>query len=387
MRLKVSTLRAMGKMKVAGSLYGLAIGDALGAPTEFLGSVEAIEKRFGPGGPTNPEGDPARVTDDTQMALAVGRALLSAASPAAARAGAHAAARDARETGAHAAARDARETGAPRQLSPATLERTITDEFVAWLRSPDNNRAPGNTCLQACRGLQNGKPWHQATVQDSKGCGANMRVTPVGLLPTGWCGADEHTRAAVAQYQAAFTHGHPTALAASDLTARAVTELVEGCAAAELAGRLRNYANEQRRVWHGDWLGDLWRRPGLAGEASPEAFIARGWDECLGVLDRLDAAIRAGDRRSDPCLATGAAWIAEEALATGLLCFVMFPDDPIAAVRRAATTSGDSDSIACLAGAFAGATCGLDAWPEDWRRRIEYREELDVLAATWEVDE
>lgn len=116
----------------------------------------------------------------------------------------------------------------------------------------------------------------------------------------------------------------------------------------------------------------------------PEEFIARGWDECLGVLDRLDAAVAAGDRRGDPCLATGAGWIAEEALATGLLCFLLFADDPVAAVRRAATTSGDSDSIACLAGAFAGAAWGLDAWPEDWRRRIEYRDDLDRLAAAWE---
>jgi ADP-ribosylglycohydrolase len=347
----VSTLsRVTGTMRVAGSLYGLAIGDALGAATEFIGSVEQIEKRFGAGGPKELRGHPARVTDDTQMALAVGRALLTAGN-----------------------------TG---HLAPATVEGPLTTEFVAWLHSPDNNRAPGNTCLQACRGLADGRPWLDATVPGSKGCGANMRVTPVGLLPTGWRGTDATARAALAQYQAAFTHGHPTALAASDLTARAVAELLEGSVPADLAGHLREYAQEQRTTWHGDWLGDLWRRP---GDSSPQAFIARGWDECVGVLDRLGAAVTAGDRGSDPCRATGAGWIAEEALATGLLCFLLFPDDPVAAVRRAATTSGDSDSIACLAGAFAGAACGLDAWPEDWRQRIEYRQELDRLVAAWEV--
>jgi ADP-ribosylglycohydrolase len=51
----------------------------------------------------------------------------------------------------------------------------------------------------------------------------------------------------------------------------------------------------------------------------------------------------------------------------------------VAVVRRAAVTSGDSDSIACLAGAFAGAHLGLDAWPEDWIERIEYRDGLDRL--------
>ena len=97
--------------------------------------------------------------------------------------------------------------------------------------------------------------------------------------------------------------------------------------------------------------------------ASPEEFIARGWDECLGALDRLDAALAHPDWGTDPCLATGDGWVAEEALATSLLCFVLYPNDPVAAVRRAALTRGDSDSIACLAGAFAGAYSGLGAWP------------------------
>lgn len=103
----------------------------------------------------------------------------------------------------------------------------------------------------------------------------------------------------------------------------------------------------------------------MAAESGPSAadFTARGWDECLGVLDRLEAALGAPDREADPCLATGAGWIAEEALATGLLCFLLFPDEPLTALRRAACTSGDSDSIACLTGAFAGARLGAGAWP------------------------
>ena len=45
-------------------------------------------------------------------------------------------------------------------------------------------------------------------------------------------------------------------------------------------------------------------------------------------------------------------------------------------IRRAAVTSGDSDSIACIAGAFAGAYHGIDAWPVDWVERIEYRDRI-----------
>lgn len=80
----------------------------------------------------------------------------------------------------------------------------------------------------------------------------------------------------------------------------------------------------------------------------------------------------------------GEGWIAEEAFASALLCFLLFPDDPVAAIRRAAYSSGDSDSLACLAGAFAGAHHGADAWPADWVERIEHRDELLEFGALWD---
>ncbi|MBE9499910.1 ADP-ribosylglycohydrolase family protein [Streptomyces sp. GKU 257-1] len=55
---------------------------------------------------------------------------------------------------------------------------------------------------------------------------------------------------------------------------------------------------------------------------------------------------------------------------------LLFPGEPLTAVRRAACTSGDSDSLACLTGAFTGAYPGSDAWPDAWTERIEYGDEL-----------
>jgi len=107
-------------VSVRGSLYGLAYGDALGAPTEFL-TVPAIEQCYGPDGP--PDIGTGRVTDDTQMALAVGWAL-----------------------------RDVK------ALEPEPLATALRIRFVAWADSPDNDRAPGRTCLQACAGLSRGLP-------------------------------------------------------------------------------------------------------------------------------------------------------------------------------------------------------------------------------------
>ncbi len=324
--------------RASGCLFGLAYGDALGAPTEFL-TVDQITERYGPTGPRDLVGDPALITDDTQMTLAVARALLAAqrAVP-----------------------------GSADALAPARVEPLLREQFVVWWSSPDNNRAPGAMCIR-----------DSATSVRSKGCGANMRVAPVGLLS----GVDDAHRAGLAQFQSALTHAHPTALAASDLTAFAVTWLRAGMAPFELPAALRARCAEQRRVYHGEWLADLWTR---AGAASPEDFIATGWDECVGVLDRLDKALAARDRAADPCLITGEGWIAEEALATGLLCFLLFPYDPVAALTRAATSSGDSDSIACLTGAFAGASLGVGVWPAEWAQRIEHGAELAALGRAWD---
>ncbi len=324
----------------AGSLLGLAYGDALGKPTEFLTLAE-IERRYGPTGPRELVGDPALVTDDTQMALAVGWALHDASA-----------------------------------YTPEVVEPLLRQRFLAWAASPDNNRAPGMTCLRACAELSRGLPWQQATQAGSKGCGANMRVTPVGLLDV-----DLDTVAGLAQLQAGLTHGHPTGLAASELTAYAVWLLVDGAALAELPGRLTVRAHEQREVYRGDWLGDLWQRPGVR---TPQEFIARGWDECLRALARLDAALAGLDDGGDPCRWTGEGWVAEEALATALYCAVRHADDPVGALTRGARTAGDSDSIAALAGAFVGAAVGAAAWPADWAGRIEYADQLAALAAAWQ---
>ncbi|MFG2787502.1 ADP-ribosylglycohydrolase family protein [Streptomyces sp. NPDC048419] len=332
------------KQAATGALTGLALGDALGYPTEF-DDVPSILAKCGPWRqmqlPT-----PALVSDDTQMTLAVGRAL-----------------------------RTAMDRGV---LGPKSLERPLREEFVRWYESPDNNRAPGSTCLRACALLRDERrSWQDASQIDSKGCGANMRVAPVGLAR----GLSDEQRAGAAQLQAALTHGHPTALAASDLTAHAVRLLAEDSEPTGLVGLLRSYAIENRSRYHQPWLGDLWTR---AGDASPGAFIARGWDECLEILGRLGDAVRTVSPETDPCLATGAGWIAEEALATGLLCFLQSVDEPVTAIRRAACTSGDSDSVAALAGAFAGAWTGADAWPTEWADRIEYGSDLLTLGALWD---
>ncbi|WP_267246087.1 ADP-ribosylglycohydrolase family protein [Streptomyces sp. PR69] len=341
-----SPTRTAAKQAATGTLIGLALGDALGFPTEF-DDVPSILGRCGPWREMAlPE--PAYISDDTQMTLAVARAVRTAMD------------------------------GGP--LTAERLTGPLRREFTDWYHSPDNNRAPGRTCLTACQLLDRDpdRPWQQSSQTGSKGCGANMRVAPLGIVP----GLGDDQRAGAAQLQAALTHGHPTGLAAADLTAHAVRLLAHGADPRGLPGLLRSYAYENRGRYRHDWLGDLWTH---AHDATPEAFITRGWDDCLAALDRLTAALRTPEPELDPCLAAGDGWIAEEALATALLCFLTFPEEPLTALRRAACTRGDSDSIACLAGAFAGAHLGADAWPGEWADRVERHSELMSFGALWDA--
>lgn len=325
--------------KARGIMFGTAFGDSLAAPTEFIRDIKEIEKRFGKGGPVGLVGDPAKVTDDTQMALAVGRALVQCDG----------------------------------DYRPANLEPYLRREFITWLHDPENNRAPGTTCLAACGRLARGYRWQEATIIGSKGCGANMRVAPVALLDVSL-----EQMVGIAQFQASLTHGHPTALAASDLTAYAMKLLAVG---AEpnwgFLGQLQEYAFAMQKVYHHDYLGDLWK---VYGAASPEAYIGEGWGQCLDALGKVVEAYENLEMcAGDPCLLTGEGWVAEEAFATGLLCFLLHSDSPVEAIRRGAVTCGDSDSIASLAGAFAGAHLGVSYFPYHWREQIEYATHLEGI--------
>ena len=65
-----------GVDKSMGMIFGLAIGDALGRPTEFL-SLKDIKSKYGTDGIQNLL-EPALYTDDTQMTIAITEALIKA---------------------------------------------------------------------------------------------------------------------------------------------------------------------------------------------------------------------------------------------------------------------------------------------------------------------
>lgn len=317
--------------RTRGSLLGLAIGDALGHPTEFIGSVEAIRTKFGPLGLVDfvPLGAHPRgtFTDDTQMTIAVGRALVRAG-----------------------------------HQDLDALMTLMGEEFVAWSHHAENNRAPGGTCLAGCRELAHRVPWRTAGVRGSKGCGAAMRAAPIGLYHHD----DVDALVRVSAAQSSLTHRHPTAIASSVAAAAAVAHVVR---AGTLDGLLAFTRACVERV-----------TPALLLEVGGDEALSAslGVTEMLEFLDRTEAAL--AEETDDVCKLLGGAWVGEEAVATALWCVLRANGDFRDSVLRGANSSGDSDSIACIAGSITGALVGASALPAAWVNDVEKSALLSELA-------
>lgn len=331
--------------KIAGAMFGVALGDAMGRPTEFVFTIEALHSAFGESGLMELP-DPALFTDDTQMTIAVSAAIDSAFS-----------------------------------LRPGTLMRALRKSFINWMLH-DTPRAPGVTCLTAIGKMRRGGKrvsWTHATVINSKGCGANMRVAPAAFI------RDIDTALGLAVLQAAMTHGHPTAITATELTALAIRLSAEGTEPTELIHELLEHIKSMRSASHGgyrfNWLNCLDSRWG----GTTSGLMNYGWTECENALVKLQdlLSVPVEDRPTNICAVLGGGgWVAEEALALGLYYAIEHCDDAPLAISEAARTTGDSDSIASITGAIVGAHLGIDAWPVSWTNRIERRREIEWMIDT-----
>ena len=308
--------RSLGRYR--GCMLGLAIGDALGAPVEFLTATE-IRARYGPRGVTDLDawrGHPAgSFTDDTQMSLATAIGLLSAFADEGQRGNSH-------------------------------VVGSLYGAYGAWLelqKDEREQRGPGRTCVTA---LASGRIGTVAQpLNDSKGCGGVMRVAPIGLaFPAELAfrhGADA----------AAITHGHPSGYLSAGFLAEVVARLADG---EELFSATDATTNSL-----GDW---------------------EGHRETLEAVHRA-ATLAAGPTPTDEAIAAlGTGWVGEEALAIALFCAMRFGSDFRSAVCAAANHDGDSDSTASICGAILGTDHGVEGLPRSWVEKVERRTLLEDLA-------
>jgi ADP-ribosylglycohydrolase len=339
-----------------GCLLGGAVGDALGAPVEFMPRAEIL-RRHGARGITEyapAYGGVGRITDDTQMTLFTAEGLI-------------------------------RGIVRMRDRGFATFASVTANAYVRWLvtqgeapaagvefgerergwlfaqRGLHARRAPGNTCLAALRAMASlGAPARN----DSKGCGGVMRVAPVGLFA--WHFRDEHSPSEafdLGAELAALTHGHPTGSLAAGALAVVILELAQG-------------------------------RP-LGGALATAKSCLRTkprHEETLRAIERAESLAASGEPRDAAIRDLGEGWIAEEALAIAVYCALAardFRDGVILAVNH----DGDSDSTGSIAGNVLGTMHGVAAIPGEWLQPLELRDVIREIADDlfachgWRVDE
>lgn len=342
------------RSRFQGCLIGGAVGDALGAPVEFMNYGEIVRK-FGPDGIKDYKpayGKIGAITDDTQMTLFTAEGMLRAYV-----------------------------RGCMRGLSTFT---GVTDHaYLRWLetqgyKSPieigrdgwlweqkalHSSRAPGRTCLSA---LKSKRSFGDAATNDSKGCGGVMRVAPVGLYA--WHRRAEEGIAIeffnVASEISGLTHGHPTGQWPAGVLALLVMRCLDGIPLTDSLKEAKEILKTKDR--YQETLNAIQVAEGLATSGLPPG---------AEQVEKL-----------------GGGWIAEEALAISIYCALVAKNFE-EGIGLAVNHSGDSDSTGAIVGNLLGAQMGIDVIPERWKSQIELHDVIEQVAddlydyPTWNIGE
>ncbi|ORC47993.1 ADP-ribosylglycohydrolase [Burkholderia sp. A27] len=333
-------------------MLGGAVGDALGAPVEFMTRAEIL-RRFGPEGITAyapAYGGVGTITDDTQMTLFTADGLLRAWVR-----GRLKGISSYSSVTAHAYLRWLQTQG----VQP-TCDLDFGSNETGWLfqqRELHSRRAPGNTCISALRAMKSlGQPADNA----SKGCGALMRVAPVGLF--GWRQMSPQEVFRLGTELAGLTHGHPTGALTGGVFAVLIHMLIDGTSLPDALAEAKQYLRNEPR--HEETLRAIESAEDLAASGLPHEE----------AIDQL-----------------GQGWIAEEALAISIYCALVaedFQDGIILAVNH----DGDSDSTGAITGNLLGTMLGVDAIPPPWLEDLELRPVIADVAGDllgyreWAID-
>jgi ADP-ribosylglycohydrolase len=326
-----------------GCLLGGAVGDALGAPVEFMTRSEIL-RRFGPNGITQyapAYGGLGTITDDTQMSLFTVEGLIRGWVR-----GCFKGITDYSGVTAHAYLRWLRTQG-----ERPNCDMDFGADEAGWLfqqRALHSRRAPGNTCLSALREMNS---LGERARNDSKGCGGVMRVASVGLF------AWRMHRHQLPEYAfqlgtelAALTHGHPTGALTGGVLAVLILALTDGASLPEALSASKAILRKQS-----------------------------GSEEALRAIEMAERLAGSGLAHQEAIARIGQGWIAEEALAISIYCALVarnFKDGVILAVNH----DGDSDSTGAIVGNLLGAMHGVKAIPAEWLEPLELRGVITELA-------
>lgn len=319
-----------------GCLVGGAVGDALGAPVEFM-RRDVITQRYGVLGITELEPSStglAYITDDTQMTFFTAEGILRGYSRA-----------------------NTKGICYPPSIIYYAYQRWLFtqgyprvpeyewayDGFLLDQKELYAQRSPGGTCLSSLKS----RVQFEGIVTDnnSKGCGGVMRVAPIGLS------FEPDTAFEVAVEVAGSTHGHPSGY----LSAGAFAYLIS-------------------RIMHGEDLESAVLAAVQKLSEPEESF------ECVNALRTAHELALRDISDLEAISQLGEGWVGEEALAIAVFCALRYQDDFKKAVSVAVNHDGDSDSTGAITGNILGAYLGMAAIPENWINGVELKEVACKLA-------
>ncbi|MCG8511390.1 MAG: ADP-ribosylglycohydrolase family protein, partial [Rhodospirillales bacterium] len=200
-----------------------------------------------------------------------------------------------------------------------------------------HDRGYGPATYDLLLAIRDGGDWRELASalfagSGSFGNGAAMRVAPIGIAFS----SDLHKVAEYAECSARITHTHPVGVDGAKLIAIATA----------LASQAENVFDRQAFFSK------------LLDFAETEAF--REQLERAGSMSALD-----------PVSQFGTGVEAQRSVATAIACFAATPDDYAETVSYAISLGGDTDTIAAMAGAIAGARLGVESIPTDLIDRLE----------------
>jgi len=316
--------------RIAGAIYGMALGDSWGYPTEFMGHGEILRRK-----PAPPI--PLRVTDDTQMSLYNVEALRRI----------------------YSSQLDLSALGTDTGLQNL-VRRIFADQHLNFEIDRDNNRAPGNTVMGALSRYRRSSQLtglEGSSQNNSKGCGTVMRAPWLGMLPV-----DRQAVINLAILQSETTHGHPVAALASATVAILLKEIFEGTyRPIEADARNRVVAALYRSL---EAVTEIQASSSSLVESARFKEGVREFREMIyEVLQGLEETEH--DELENPeaniCYWFGEGWIGDEALLCAIGALAIYGERSFQGIERLVFSSGDSDSIAAVGGSLLGALNGYSS--------------------------
>jgi len=219
-----------------------------------------------------------------------------------------------------------------------------------YYREPWRGYGPGPP--RVFRLIKGGKPWDKVAGDiypgGSFGNGAGMRAAPIGLFF--WNRPAELRE--VAYQSSRITHAHILGMEGAALQAMAVSLAV---------------AEDSARPF--DPLSFLSRLLDFTTE-----------DTYRDKLGKFSMLLEHPDDRKRVVRELGHGIEAFNSVPTAIFAFLSHPADFTSTVIYAISLGGDTDTIASMAGAIAGAYLGVDCLPTDWLGRLENHDYLFSLA-------